>query len=83
MKVHLRFFASLREVLGVAAEEWETQALTIAALRTELQTRGPEWAAALAPGKAVRVALNQTLQADAATLHEDCEVAFFPPVTGG
>ena len=34
-------------------------------------------------GRAVRVALNQTMSAEDVALSEGCEVAFFPPVTGG
>ena len=37
----------------------------------------------LARGRAVRVALNQTLSDEAAALADGAEVAFFPPVTGG
>jgi molybdopterin synthase sulfur carrier subunit len=40
-------------------------------------------ARALAPGRAVRVAIDQALAAESAPLHEGAEVAFFPPVTGG
>jgi molybdopterin synthase sulfur carrier subunit len=83
MKVRLRFFASIRETLGTDVEVLETQAATIAALRQELRARNAVWADALAPGRAVRVALNQTMQAEGAALQDDCEVAFFPPVTGG
>ena len=36
-----------------------------------------------APGRAVRMALNQTLSDEAAPLPASAEVAFFPPVTGG
>jgi molybdopterin synthase sulfur carrier subunit len=31
----------------------------------------------------VRAAVDQAMAADDAPLHEDAEVAFFPPVTGG
>ena len=37
----------------------------------------------LAHGRAVRMALNQELCDESAALSEGCEVAFFPPVTGG
>jgi molybdopterin synthase sulfur carrier subunit len=83
MKVHLRYFASLREALGTAAESIDTQATTLAALRAELIARGGAHAEALAPGKSVRVALNQTMSDESAALSEGAEVGFFPPVTGG
>ena len=40
-------------------------------------------AAALAPGKAVRVAVNQDMARDDTPVKAGDEVAFFPPVTGG
>ena len=36
-----------------------------------------------AQGRAVRTALDQVLCDPSARLHEGCELAFFPPVTGG
>ncbi|MFL6681544.1 MAG: MoaD/ThiS family protein, partial [Burkholderiaceae bacterium] len=43
----------------------------------------PAHAQALAPGRAVRVAVDQALADESATLRDGAEVAFFPPVTGG
>ncbi|MBW0171242.1 MAG: molybdopterin converting factor subunit 1 [Hydrogenophaga sp.] len=83
MKVHLRYFASIREALGTGSESMDTQAATLAALRAELAARGGAYAQALAPGRAVRVALNQTMSDETAALSEGAEVGFFPPVTGG
>ncbi|MEK9951203.1 MAG: molybdopterin converting factor subunit 1 [Curvibacter sp.] len=83
MKVHIKYFASIRETLGTAGEAVDTAAATLGALRDELIARGDAHAQALARGRAVRVALNQTMSAEDAALSEGCEVAFFPPVTGG
>jgi molybdopterin synthase sulfur carrier subunit len=83
MKVQVKYFASIREVVGSGAESLETTAQTVAALRDELIARGEGYAESLARGKAVRVALNQTLSDESAALLEGAEVAFFPPVTGG
>ncbi|MDO8887571.1 MAG: molybdopterin converting factor subunit 1 [Hydrogenophaga sp.] len=83
MKVQLRYFASIREALGTGSETLDTQAGTLAALRAELVSRGGAYADALAPGRSVRVALNQTMSDEAASLTEGAEVGFFPPVTGG
>jgi len=83
MKVQIKYFASIREALGRSGEEWETAAATLAQLRVELLARGGAYAEALAPGRAVRVALNQVMTDEAAALVDGAEVAFFPPVTGG
>lgn len=81
--VTVRYFASIREALGTGSETLSTQAASVGALRDELIARGGAAAQALAPGKAVRMALNQVLCEAAAPLRAGDEVAFFPPVTGG
>ena len=83
MKVTIKYFASIREALGQGSEQRDTSATSLAALRDELLTVSPEHAAALARGKAVRMALNQVMSDESALLSDGCEVAFFPPVTGG
>jgi sulfur-carrier protein len=83
MKLTVRYFASVREALGQGAETVDTASADLAALRDELIARGGAYAQALARGKAVRVALDQVMSDEAAALREGCEVAFFPPVTGG
>ena len=83
MKLKLRYFASIREALGRSTEEMETSVSTLAGVRDELIARGEPYAAALARGKAVRLALDQAMAEESAQLREGCEVAFFPPVTGG
>jgi len=83
MKVTVRYFASIREAVGHGSEAVQTQVATLADLRAELMARGGAYADALAPGRAVRMALNQDLCESSGALTEGCEVAFFPPVTGG
>ena len=83
MKVHLRYFASIREAIGTGSESVNTNATTLAALRDELVARGGAYADALARGRAVRVALNQTMSDESAATVDGAEVGFFPPVTGG
>jgi molybdopterin synthase sulfur carrier subunit len=83
MNVTVKYFASIREALGLSHEVLQTQALTLGDLRNELIARGDHYAQALARGRAVRMALNQTLSEESAVLIDGCEVAFFPPVTGG
>ncbi len=83
MKVSIKYFASIREGVGLGHEPLETQARTLGTLRDELIARGDTYAASLARGRAVRVALNQVMSDESAALTDGCEVAFFPPVTGG
>lgn len=83
MKINVKYFASIRESMGAGSEQLDTAALTLGALRDELIARGEAPAQCLARGRAVRVALNQVMSAEDAALSEGCEVAFFPPVTGG
>ncbi|WP_353235142.1 molybdopterin converting factor subunit 1 [Diaphorobacter ruginosibacter] len=82
--VHVLYFASIREALGVGGEELQTRAATVAELRDEIiRLKGGAAASALAPGKAVRTALNQVMCNPGAVIANGDEVAFFPPVTGG
>lgn len=83
MKVSVRYFASIREAIGAGQETVDTSASTLGELRDELIARGGAHATSLARGKAVRMALNQALSDESASLADGAEVAFFPPVTGG
>jgi sulfur-carrier protein len=85
MKLELRFFASIREALGVSQESIviPESVKTIADLRTFLAERGNPWAEVLAQGQTLRCALNQQMVDTSTPLKENAEVAFFPPVTGG
>ena len=83
MKIHIRYFASVREHIGMADETIETTATTLSALRMELISRGDVYATALETGKAIRMAMNQSVCHGDTLLLENAEVAFFPPVTGG
>lgn len=83
MKVTVKYFASIREAVGQGSETMHTEAATSGALRDELIARGGGYAQALARGKAVRIAIAQVMRDETAPLEDGCEVAFFPPVTGG
>ena len=85
MKITLKYFASLREALGPGDTlDWQpTAEPTAAALRAWLRSQSDAHAQALAPGRAVRVAVDQALADEATPLRDGAEVAFFPPVTGG
>jgi molybdopterin synthase sulfur carrier subunit len=83
MRVNVRYFASIREALGAAEVMVVAEGATVSSLRDALIASSPAHAATLSRGRALRCALNQTLCDDAAVLSDGCEVAFFPPVTGG
>ena len=83
MKITVRYFAAIREAVGQSSEALDTSASTLGQLREELIARGGVWAQALATERAVRAALDHTICDESLPLHEGCEVAFFPPVTGG
>jgi molybdopterin synthase sulfur carrier subunit len=83
MKLSIRYFASIREAIGLSQESVETSMTTLGGVRDELIARGGAYAQSLAHGKAVRMALNQVMVDESAALSEGAEVAFFPPVTGG
>jgi len=83
MKVTIKYFAGIREAIGLGQEQRDTMAATLGALRDELIALGGAYADSLARGKAVRLALNQVMALESAALVEGAEVAFFPPVTGG
>jgi sulfur-carrier protein len=86
LNVNVKYFASIREAIGQGSEVLQTNATTLGQLRNELAARGGAYAECLDAafkGKTLRMALNQDMSEDDAVLLEGCEVAFFPPVTGG
>jgi molybdopterin synthase sulfur carrier subunit len=83
MKVHIKYFASIREAIGVPGEQLETTAATLGELRTALFAHSAAHAQSLAHGRALRMALNQVMAEESTALTDGAEVAFFPPVTGG
>jgi molybdopterin synthase sulfur carrier subunit len=85
MQIQLRFFASVREKLGTSHETVSVppHVLTVGDVRTWLRERGGTWADVLAEGRSLRMACNQEMTDAGARITDGCEVAFFPPVTGG
>ena len=83
MKIQVRYFASIREALGPGETVQLPAGSTLGALRDRLIALDAAHAAALARGRALRAALNQTMSDEATIVAEGAEVAFFPPVTGG
>ena len=82
MLVNIKYFASVREAIGRADESRETSSLSLAALRDELIAVGPHYEC-LGRNRVVRMALNHVMSDESSSLSPGCEVAFFPPVTGG
>ena len=85
MKIQLKYFASVREALGMADEAVELPAgiATVGDVRAWLRVRGGIWNETLAEGRALRMACNHVMTNAGTRVTEGCEVAFFPPVTGG
>lgn len=84
MRFTVLYLARLREALGRGNEQIELpDASTVSSLINVLRERGGPWAAELATGRAVRVAVNQEMAEVNAALRDGDEVALFPPVTGG
>jgi molybdopterin synthase sulfur carrier subunit len=84
--VRVRYFAALREALGegeAATLVSSSSPVTVAGLRDHLIGRSEAHALALGRAQLVRCAVDQVVCAESAVLHDQAEVAFFPPVTGG
>jgi len=83
--IRMLYFASLRERLGVGAEEIDPPpaASDVAGLLGHLRARGGAWSEALAPERTVLVAVNQEMARDTTPVRDGDEVGVFPPVTGG
>jgi molybdopterin synthase sulfur carrier subunit len=83
--VRLVYLARLREVLGTAAESVDLprEVSTVHALMAWLSQRGGVWTQELAPGRAVRIAVNHDVAQGDTPIRAGDEVALFPPVTGG
>jgi molybdopterin synthase sulfur carrier subunit len=79
------YLARLREAFGVTREKIEPPAgiATAGALREWLAARGGTWSTELAPGRAVRIAVNHEVAGADTPIRAGDEVALFPPVTGG
>lgn len=84
MKIRVRYFASVREKLGVT-DEWVTlpdDVETVGDVRLFLMKRGGVWAEVMSAGQ-LKMACQLQMAKPDTKVSEACEVAFFPPVTGG
>jgi molybdopterin synthase sulfur carrier subunit len=79
----VRFFARLREELGVEEMAMDAQpGLTAGAVLEQLAKRGGAWTQ-LTDGQPVMIAVNQAMARETTEVKAGDELAFFPPVTGG
>lgn len=85
MRVTLLYFASVREAVGLDAEEREVpdSLSTPHAVADWLAGLGANYTQAFADRSRLRCALDQQMVALDAALGSPSEIAFFPPVTGG
>jgi sulfur-carrier protein len=86
VSVRVVYLARLREAFGSSGETVEVtgdDAPSIDAIVTALRSRGGAFASELAPGRAVRFAVNHRLARREQAVADGDELALFPPVTGG
>jgi molybdopterin synthase sulfur carrier subunit len=85
--VEVVYLARLREAFGCAGEALPVtsagDACVVADVLATLAGRGGAFAAELAAGRALRVAVNHTMAGRDTPVRQGDEVALFPPVTGG
>ena len=81
MNIQLRFFASVREALGISHENLAVpdSVATVGAVRTLLQQRGGVWAEALADHKVLRMACNQHMTMPMRRCPRTAKSRFFRP----
>lgn len=81
----LLYFAWVRQKIGRSEEDIQlpSNVSTVGELMDMLVKRGPEYAAAFSDVSRLRTAVNQIHGGFDATITNDDEIAFFPPVTGG
>ena len=84
MKIRCRYFASVREKLGVSEEYviLPETVETVEDVRLFLMKRGGVWSEVLSAGL-LKTACQLKMATPDTKVTEGCEVAFFPPVTGG
>lgn len=80
--INILFFGQTRELVGENELVLNIDSMSVLQLKNELITRGEKWQFALID-KTVLCAVNQTFVDEHFIIHDNDEVAFFPPVTGG
>jgi sulfur-carrier protein len=79
------YFAWVRERIGKVEEEImpPENIKTVAELMAWLSGQGESYAAAFAHIETMRAALDRAHVKHDASIQNACEIAFFPPMTGG
>ncbi len=81
MKIRIRYFASLREIVGQSEETLDVpEGSSVAAVRTELLARYPGLQAIMP--RCISAVNRRYVDAETA-LHEGDELVFIPPTGGG
>ncbi|MCU6433355.1 MoaD/ThiS family protein [Undibacterium sp. Jales W-56] len=85
MKIHIKYFASIRETVGHTEEtlDLDEDEVTVNTLKKKLAALSTDHFQALCGGRLVRSSVDFLMQDGEFRLRDGCEVAFFPPVTGG
>jgi sulfur-carrier protein len=85
MEVTLKYFAWVRERIGIAEERvvLPDSVATVHDAIMWLKQRGEGYAAAFERETVIRAAINQMHASHDSSLHGALEIAFFPPITGG
>jgi sulfur-carrier protein len=86
VRLRLVYLARLREAFSSSGELLDLgvqDAPTLATVVSTLRARGGAFESELAPGRAVRFAVNHRLARADHSVADGDEVAIFPPVTGG
>ena len=78
-KLHVQYFAILREQRGQSEEQLATNSTTPAALYDELRARH----GFTLPRERIRAAVNDAFVDAASVLRDGDRVVFIPPVAGG
>ena len=82
--IEVRFFASVRESLGLEATQVESEDIrTVADVINALIARGGDVFREVLGQENLLVAVNQVMVKPDTEVQPGDEVAFFPPVTGG
>ena len=81
--IELRYFAWIRERIGLNGESFASGAKDVSSVIQELRLRGAPYDHVFADLSGIRVAVDQTVVEFDGSLVGAREVAFFPPMTGG